>query len=131
MQVLTQFERKSLFFKKPEAIIACFNFQTFLACFRELETALKRGYYLAGWFAYEAGNCFEEKLKQNKEYDFPLIYFGVYKAPEIKAFNMRPVVLTKLPEELHLNIKREEYSSVIGAIREYIAKGDVYLVFCH
>jgi len=131
MEVLTQFERKSLLFKDPEFIISCYDPSLFAATFGDMEDALKKGYYLAGFFAYEAGYCFEEKLRKDKPYDFPLAYFGAYKAPRQNKVSRTKPSPENLPEKLRLNITRDEYSAKIAAIRDYIAKGDVYqITYC-
>ncbi len=129
MQVLTQFERKSLLFSRPEFIISCFGPDSFAQSFREIESALAKGYYLAGFLAYEAGYFFEKKLFQNKEYDFPLIYFGAYKNI---CRDMIPEAAGEYRlENPRLNISREKYNAHINAIREYISRGDVYqITYC-
>ncbi len=131
MKVLTQFERKSLLFQDPEFIISCSDPSLFVLSFQEIEEALNQGYYLAGFFAYEAGYCFEEKLHKNKQYDFPLIYLGAYKSPQKNKINFPKPAYTHAPENLKLNITKSEYSLNIAAIRDYIAKGDVYqITYC-
>jgi len=131
MRVLTQFERKSLLFQEPEFIISCFDPSLFTATFGDMEDALKKGYYLAGFFSYEAGYCFEEKLRKDKPYDFPLAYFGAYKKPQENKIRCVKSTSENFPENLRLNITRDEYSSKIEAIRDYIAKGDVYqITYC-
>jgi len=132
MQVLTQFERKPLLFADPEFIISCTDPAYFKSSFRDMERALSQGYSLAGFLAYEAGYYFEEKLYQDKQYNFPLIHLGAYK-------NVRQ---DKIPEPAwaglncrfknpRLNLTEEQYSVNINLIRDYIAKGDVYqITYC-
>ena len=131
MKVLTQFEKKPLLFENPEFIISCTNPVLFKSSFKDIEVALNRGYYLAGFLSYEAGYYFEEKLFKDRQYDFPLIYLGAYKAPEKNKINFLKPVSAHYPENLRLNITQEQYSSNIDAIRDYIAKGDVYqITYC-
>jgi len=131
MKVLTQFERKPLLFQDPEFIISCTDPSLFTAAFENIERALSKGYYLAGFLSYEAGYCFEEKLRKDKLYDFPLIYLGAYKKPEQNKTKFSKLALLDYPENLLLNITREQYSLDIGTIRDYIAKGDVYqITYC-
>ena len=132
MKVLTQFERKPLYFKDPEFIISCTDPAYFKSNFRDIELALNQGYYLAGFLSYEAGYYFEEKLYQDKQYDFPLIYLGAYKNV-LKDKITEPAL--GWPgyrlENLRLNITQDQYSLNINAIRDYIAKGDVYqITYC-
>ena len=131
MEVLIQFEKKPLLFQDPEFIISCFDPSLFIASFQEMEEALKKGYYLAGFFSYEAGYCFEEKLRKDKIYDFPLVHLGAYKAPRQNKISRMRLSPGDLPENLRLNITRDEYVSKIEAIRDYIARGDVYqITYC-
>lgn len=131
MKVLTQFERKSLLFCDPEFIISCTDPSLFTKSFQEIEEALKKGYYLAGFLSYEAGYCFEEKLHKNKQYDFPLICLGAYKAPRKNKINFPKPPDANGLSNLKLNITKSGYSHDIDAIRNYIAKGDVYqITYC-
>jgi len=131
MKVLTQFKKKPLLFQDPDFIISCVDPALFRSSFRDIELALKQGYYLAGFLSYEAGYCFEEKLAQDKRYDFPLIYLGAYK--NLRDGKIAAPALTPgyRLENLRLNITPEQYSLNIDTIRDYIAKGDVYqITYC-
>ncbi|MFA5092917.1 MAG: chorismate-binding protein [Candidatus Omnitrophota bacterium] len=131
MKVLIQFENKPRLFQNPEFIISCFDLVTFRQSFQEIEAVLAKGYYLAGFFSYEAGYCFEKKLNKNKLFDFPLIYFGVYKKPQLKKISIAKHSTLSVPQDLQLNITRKQYSLDIDTIRAYIAKGDVYqITYC-
>ena len=88
MKVLTKFERKPLLFQDPEFIISCVDPALFAKSFEDIENAIDRGYYLAGFISYEAGYYFEKKLYQDKQYDFPLIYLGAYKKPQSGKINL-------------------------------------------
>jgi hypothetical protein len=82
MIVSIQFEKNPLLFKNPVSLIKTSNPSLLKTCFDEMEKALQDGFYLAGFLSYEAGYSFEERLWQDKEYDFPLVYMGVYDSPE-------------------------------------------------
>lgn len=131
MKVLTQFERKSLLFQDPEFIISCTDPALFSKSFEDIEGALNKRYYLAGFISYEAGYYFEKKLYQDKKYDFPLIYLGAYKLPAQSKIDLSDKGPLDPPENLRLNITRQQYGLAIEAIRDYIAKGDVYqITYC-
>ncbi|OIO33638.1 MAG: hypothetical protein AUJ70_02900 [Candidatus Omnitrophica bacterium CG1_02_40_15] len=131
MKVLIQFEKKPLLFQDPEFIISCFNPASFIACFRDIENALKRGYYLAGFLSYEAGYYFEERLREDKTHDFPLIYLGAYKKPTRYKICRAFKPFQNTIENIQLNITQDDYSSNIQAIRDYIAQGEVYqITYC-
>ena len=131
MRILIQFENKPLLFQDPDFIISCTDPAALTDSFQQIEIALKRGYYLAGFLSYEAGYFSEEKLKKNKTYDFPLICLGAYKAPQRN--NLRPERSSRenILENLRLNISRDRYNRHIQAIRGHIAEGDVYqITYC-
>jgi para-aminobenzoate synthetase/4-amino-4-deoxychorismate lyase len=132
MQVLTQFERKPLLFSDPKFIISCTDPSLFKSSFEDIEAALSQGYYLAGFLSYEAGYYFEEKLYQDKQYAFPLIYLGAYKqARKDKIAQPASGQAGYRLKNLRLNITQEQYSLNINAIRDYIARGDVYqITYC-
>jgi para-aminobenzoate synthetase/4-amino-4-deoxychorismate lyase len=131
MKVLIQFEKKPLLFQEPESVISCTDPSLFTACFRDIERALEQGYYVAGFLSYEAGYCFEERLHENKTYGFPLICMGVYEAPLSGKDGIKNPSFQNRLENLSLNISQDNYSSNIHAIRDYIAKGDVYqITYC-
>jgi len=131
MKILIQFENKPLLFQNPDFIISCADPAAFNGAFQQIELALKRGYYLAGFFSYEAGYFFEERLKENKTYDFPLIYLGAYKTPQRNNLRPERSFRENILKDLRLNITRDRYDSHIRAIREYIANGDVYqITYC-
>ncbi|MDD5282303.1 MAG: chorismate-binding protein [Candidatus Omnitrophica bacterium] len=131
MKVLTQFEKKSRLFADPEFIVSCLDSSSLVSSFKDMERALSCGYYLAGFLSYEAGYCFEEKLARHRLYDFPLLYFGAYKGVSKDKPGLSRLPLADYPENIRLNIKRDEYSLNINTIRDYISKGDVYqITYC-
>ena len=131
MRVLIQFEKKPLLFRNPKFIISCSDPALLPTCFRDMESALKCGYYLAGFLSYEAGYCFEERLRVNKKYVFPLIYLGAYAAPRKQKITSQKPFFQNGLQDLRLNITQDDYCLNINTIRDYIAKGDVYqITYC-
>lgn len=130
MNIFFQFEKKPLLFRNPKFLISCTKLSSLPGCFQAVEEALAQGFYVAGFFSYEAGYGFEEKLQETRDYDFPLIYMGVYEAPRDEPLKKK----TSLPnevEDLRLNISQEAYAANIRTIRDFIAKGDVYqITYC-
>ena len=131
MRVLIEFEKKPVLFSEPEFIIACTDPSDLGDCFKEMESANRSGYYLAGFMSYEAGYCFEKKLEKNKPYDFPLVYLGAYKKPQPHTINLSQSFSKNHPQNLKLDITKNQYAKDISAIRNYIAQGDVYqITYC-
>jgi para-aminobenzoate synthetase/4-amino-4-deoxychorismate lyase len=131
MEVYIQFERKPLHFSRPVDIITCDSPATFASSFSRIESALDNGYYAAGFFSYEAGYCFEEKLNEEKSYGFPLFSMGIYGRPAYRKMGQPPSPSGEDLKNLRLNITRNRYFSDIETIRDYIRKGDVYqITYC-
>lgn len=131
MIVLIQFKQKPLLFRKPISIISTYNSLSIESCFAKMERALKSGYYLAGFISYEAGYAFEENLRQERQYDFPLVCMGVYASPEYSALQIKAFDRSASLENLRINISQEKYFADIAAIRRHIAQGDVYqITYC-
>jgi para-aminobenzoate synthetase/4-amino-4-deoxychorismate lyase len=129
MEILIDFERRRpLYFSDPQSIICCTDPAACAGCFAKIERALKAGYYVAGFLSYEAGNCFEERLRLKKQYEFPLIQMGVYTRP--RRF-LPPARGRGTVSDFSLNISKKEYTSHIERIRDSIACGDVYqITYC-
>ena len=128
----------SYLFIRPEKIISTFKIDEIKDCFTELNQALKEGYYTAGFLSYEAGEAFEERLRHKQTYDFPLLWFGVYKQPLIynhrreKSQKPSPVFGGKpgsyLLKNIRANISRQTYIKAIARIKDLIARGLTYQV---
>lgn len=131
MKALFGFQGQSVLFQNPKYIIYSNDLLSLQKCFEDIERALKKGFYVAGFLSYEAGYCFEEKLQDKKSYDFPLIYMGVYERP---VYSRKSAPIKYSSDELknvRLNISKERYFSDISTIRDYISAGDVYqITYC-
>lgn len=102
-----------------------------------MDGALKKGFYLAGFISYEAGYAFEERLSNNKIYDFPLLYFGVYENPHPLSRACPPMAGERAvnhkarAKEIQgegLTVSKTEYLKKISRIKEHLAAGDSYQV---
>lgn len=131
MEISIQFDRIPILFRDPIKIISCNSHGSFIPVFEEIEAALDEGYYAAGFFSYEAGYSFEERLFEDKARGFPLIHIGIYRSPsEDDMGRFRGRSSSKL-SNMRLNITKELYSSHIEAVRKHIEKGDVYqITYC-
>ena len=87
----------------------------------------KHQMYAAGFISYETSTAFDSVLETHSPGSFPLLWFGLYKKPEI-------IELPKptLPTEYQLNwkpsVSEAEYHQTISKIKEYIALGETYQV---
>ncbi|MBN2120255.1 MAG: aminodeoxychorismate synthase component I [Candidatus Omnitrophica bacterium] len=129
----------SFLFQKPQKILAYYLGQSIDSFFKDLQSYLSSGFWVCGYFAYELGYVFEPlllSLLENKGFNFPLAWFGVFKAPLI--INHRHLLN---PKKNLLNLKNSfglsrgrfnmdfsEYKKSLARIKNYLAKGDTYQV---
>ena len=129
----------SYLFLRPERIISTFKIDKVKDCFAQLDRELKKGYYATGFLSYQAGEAFEEKLRYKESYNFPLLWFGVYKEPLIynhhkREFNKRIVLPKKYKQNSYIiknirpNISQSSYKRAIVKIKDLIAQGFTYQV---
>jgi para-aminobenzoate synthetase/4-amino-4-deoxychorismate lyase len=83
--------------------------------------------YAAGFISYEASTAFDAVLKTHSPSSFPLLWFGLYKKPEIIDLP-KPTLSTEYQLNWTPSISEAEYHQAITKIKEYIALGDTYQV---
>jgi para-aminobenzoate synthetase/4-amino-4-deoxychorismate lyase len=95
-----------------------------------MEDWLAQGYYLAGYLSYEAGQALESSLPVVFSGTFPLVRMGCFRG----ISDTLGGVLQKrdfLISCMSLNIDQDSYVKNIAAIRDHIARGDVYqITYC-
>ena len=116
---------KNYLFDSPHYIIQCHRLAEVANAFAELELAAQKGFWLAGFIAYEAGYAFEKVLLNDKLYDFPLVCFGAYSGPFPPE--SLPVSPTRNSTPVPSQTKKE-YRAKIGKIKKYLAAGETYQV---
>lgn len=110
--------------------------------FDQIEQALARGEWVAGFFSYEFGRFLQGmQLAENAGTNTPKLWLGVYEKPFV--FNHRtgafegnsPIDPDAINPEasfeirnLKLSISKLDYDEKIAAIHEYIRSGDTYQV---
>jgi len=91
------------------------------------DQALRDGYYVAGWVAYEAGPAFDSALVTQPPGNVPLVCFGVYterqSAPELVAPDEASSPLTWTPA-----LTPAQHARGVATIREAIADGETYQI---
>ena len=133
--------RFSRLFLQPMDILAPRSAAEFRACLEQIEQALSRGQFAAGFMTYECGGCFEPTAgRRGLDDDQPLAWLGIYdkchtwdheagefadQAPaglEISGTEA-PACDIGGPE---FALTETEYARRIAAIHELIRAGDVY-----
>ncbi len=140
-----QENRYSYLFRDPVAFLSCRTSDDPEQFFAELDLWLSKGYYLAGWLAYEFGYLLESiKDARGLVPGEKLAEIGVYRTPQRYDHDSgrweqktdpgaRGSISTCRPGAWRLaNLRfsqcRDEYLARIGRIKEYIAAGDTYQV---
>jgi para-aminobenzoate synthetase/4-amino-4-deoxychorismate lyase len=124
--------KSNILFYGPITILTAQSLDQIPSVFEQIEKQLARGYYVAGYFAYECGYHFEDVIS-NVEMDptHPLLWLGVYSQPvhvpseilsSIGSDHEAPV---RNPQ---LKISQEAYTHTIQAVKRYIENGDTYQV---
>ena len=122
--------RQNYLFTDPVTIITCKQKSELKNCFRQIERYLQKGYYLAGFLAYELGFLLEESLNQySHNQDYPLIWLGVYNKPQKHA----DAVNASVDKHYYLSTPVvakgfAQYKENILRIKELIARGDTYQI---
>lgn len=140
---ISQEEHRSYLFTRPCETITAFAGDDPVILFKKIEENLKKGYYLAGWLAYELGYLLEPSLARNTRLaaDQCLAWFGVYPAPHVydhlaKRFQgAGPLPNVEQKESagysvgnLRPNLTEDQYQEAIARIKSYIEAGDTYQV---
>ena len=126
--------RESCLFSRPVDVITCKDINTVEQKFRIIEKYLAKGFFAAGYIAYEAGFAFEENLKKLFTPGPILMWLGIYKKPiaigigsgtkELGGISSKKYCL--LPNGL--SVSKEQYISRINKIKSFIASGLTYQV---
>jgi para-aminobenzoate synthetase / 4-amino-4-deoxychorismate lyase len=131
VNILFEFDKKPLYFEHPVEIISCYYQTDLEKSFLTIEALLKKGFSIAGFFSFEAGYGFEEKLLVNKCHDFPLLYMGCYKYPSRRSCLSRDPQAFCSINGIRINATKEKYFSDIASIRRQISFGNVYqITYC-
>lgn len=122
-------------FSNPKQMIECNNPDLVEDCLRDIEDKCqKNGLFAAGFLSYEAGLCFEPKLKplMPQKRDVPLLQFGLFDAPqllnpdEVAAYHRDHIHGEFSLSNVTPLESRADYISKIAKLKKYIAAGDIY-----
>ena len=131
--------RYSYLFHDPLDIIIIHSIKDVGVLLRQIEAATAKGFFAAGYLAYECGYFFEE-FAAPQVYSDPIAWFGIYKAPLIFDHLSGTTTTPALPEhkastedeyaisEPQFSFSREPYLANIERIKSYIAAGDTYQI---
>ena len=117
---------RQLYFTRPEAIITAHSIDEIAPAFDAIETAIARGKYIAGYFAYELGLALEQSLQALFKTPQTLLRLGVFDAPSETPpaeilYNRKSLDIALTP-----SWSEAEYSARFDRLKSYIAQGDCY-----
>ncbi|GHO45885.1 aminodeoxychorismate synthase component I [Ktedonospora formicarum] len=127
-------------FVDPVHTLAIHQASEFLPLLETMQGYLQKGYYLAGYFAYECGYFLEKLRKQDyRDEHSPLAWFGVYNQPYRLASDLREASWQAYAlahqnemgcevQDVHFNLDEEAYRRKVEQVREHIRAGDVYQI---
>ncbi|MBI1956797.1 MAG: aminodeoxychorismate synthase component I [Acidobacteria bacterium] len=130
---------RSYLFRRPVEVLTVNALDDVPQLFQRIEQALAAGHHAAGFFSYELGFAFEQRLRTGARFLPELLaWVGIYDAPLL--FDHRSVDKVEAQQaasvppvhcELHgvrLGIDEQDYRARVEQIREYIADGHTYQV---
>jgi len=124
----------SYLFRDPVDVICAYEAKDVSAALSKIEYATQQGHYIAGFFAYELGYLFEERLNHllPENLSGPLIWVGVYD----RISPMAPVEIDawlQVAEREHYSLEytgvtfdRATYTELFARVNHYINAGDIY-----
>ncbi|MDP8260565.1 MAG: bifunctional anthranilate synthase component I family protein/class IV aminotransferase [Candidatus Gygaella obscura] len=128
---IDRFNRYSYLFTDPVDIITTNSLSQVKRLLRQIEKAKKR-YYLGGFLSYELADFVEPTIGFKQEYDFPLLWFGIYKKPIVfktnKSARSENRQSSYFIQNHRVNITDREYFEKIKKIKNYIRKGQTYQI---
>ncbi len=111
-------------FAAPDQMIVAQDPVDVPAAFAAMQAAREAGKWLAGYATYELGYALESKLaaRMPENRRLPLICFGIYNGPAIKALSHGAASLTD-PQPLW---DEPRYTEAFNQVNAYIGAGDIY-----
>ncbi|MGQ9499967.1 MAG: aminodeoxychorismate synthase component I [Dissulfurimicrobium sp.] len=137
--LMTNDERTTYLFQRPLKIITAYSLEDVEGLYNQIEEAISRGLYIAGWWCYELGYAMEPRLRRLldvKRPDLPLAWLGVFDAPLIFEHGMDDGPYICYPgaesgfkiNDLEIDTAKDAYVLAVSRIKEFIAAGHTYQV---
>lgn len=117
-------------FENPADIIECHRLSEIEDAFAQMEKALAKGFYLAGFLSYEAGYAFEKIFRDDKKYDFPLLRFGAFVPESLTrpTHNLPPSPFGRGVGGEGFSLSFSDYFDSMQKIKKHLTAGNTYQV---
>ncbi len=116
-------------FREPSQIVTTDQINQVVPKLQQVESIIQeQNLYGAGFISYEAAPAFDKALQAPNLSSFPLLWFGLYKKPEIIQTS---TLYQGSDYKLHNwvpSVSYSEYEQAIALIKEHIARGETYQV---
>lgn len=114
-------------FTRPHDIVVATSLDAVGDALRRVESRVNDdGRWAAGFISYDAAPAFDRALVARSGSSEPLLWFGLFDAPDEVAAPTAPVV-APLPAWAP-TMAREDYDAAIARVKAHIADGDTYQV---
>ncbi|HDQ25671.1 MAG TPA: aminodeoxychorismate synthase, component I [bacterium] len=126
-------DRRSLLFIDAVKTIRCESQKHVLSSLKCVERMIRRGYYAAGYIAYEAGLVLNGVNAKNNKWPRPLLMFGIYKKPFVFEAREADAVLREFCGgqgigSMKPSVAPAEYKKNFTKIRALLKEGEAYQI---
>ena len=115
---------KRVIFVNPIDIIYTHELKEVYNVLEKAYEAQKNSYYVVGYVTYEASFCFYSSFSKAK-YDFPLIWFGIYKKPIEISDNIEKKDISYYFKQTYC-YSQNKYFENIEKIKAKLEEGEIY-----
>ncbi len=118
-----------LSFRNPVEVLAVHDLAGVRPALEKIsETVENQGLYAAGFLAYEAAPAFDPALQVRPPGSLPLLWFGLYPAPETVPPPGQGDPASYALGEWRPSVSLAEYLHAFNCVKEHIARGETYQV---
>ncbi len=127
-------EGQNLLFSAPREVLVAHSAAEARAALARIAEAGRNGLWAAGYFAYELGFVFEERLEAllPERSKTPLLWFGLYQAPQRLEVDQVQQILADAPDGQAIAVSPipsfADYEKPFKQVKALIAAGDSYQV---
>jgi para-aminobenzoate synthetase / 4-amino-4-deoxychorismate lyase len=127
LSIYLQFDFREMnqVFENPIKILTTNKLSEVKSIFDQVEDALNKGYYVAGYVSYEAAPAFDHAYQVHSNPTMPLVWFGVFEEATKKKEQLDKAYRVS---DWKNTIKLDEYNDSIQHIKSKIQYGHTYQV---